>query len=115
MYRYILPDLISKAKISTMTSKHAAAVISGKCMLAMATNYSLPENLIFDVLMKDINVLKEKMENHETGSTVQSSKRNMKNVVRIKRQIQRTGLILARNAEENAIEKYQASIGKKGR
>lgn len=38
-----------------------------------------------------------------------------KNILRLRTQIYRTGLVLARHAEENALEKYQASIGVRGR
>lgn len=39
----------------------------------------------------------------------------MKKVRKLKRQIQRTGLVLARHAEENALAKYESTIGVRGR
>src|SRR5688572_16777604 len=40
---------------------------------------------------------------------------NVKSFVRLRREIQRDGLILAKHAEENALEKYNLNIGNGGR
>ena len=53
--------------------------------------------------MKDINVFK----NERRGPC---NKSDVKNVRRLKKQIERTGLVLARHAEENALEKYRALL-----
>jgi deoxycytidylate deaminase len=65
--------------------------------------------------MKDINVLKKTRTSAVDASTALLNTVDMKNVLRLKRQIQRSGLVLARHAEENALEKYISSIGIKGR
>ena len=50
MFHRVIPDLISLAETSTMTSKHAAAVISGKRVLSTATNYPLPANELVNTI-----------------------------------------------------------------
>ena len=42
-------------------------------------------------------------------------KENAKNALKLKKEFNRTGLVLARHAEENALEKYHSCIGIKGR
>jgi deoxycytidylate deaminase len=39
----------------------------------------------------------------------------IQNILKLKSQLKRTGLVLARHAEENALEKYHSCIGIKGR
>ena len=48
MFARVVPELILLAKTSTMNSKHAAALISGKHVLATGTNYSLPAGELID-------------------------------------------------------------------
>lgn len=48
MNSHVVSELINLAQMSTMTSKHAAAIVSGKRILAMATNYSLPSGDLVD-------------------------------------------------------------------
>ncbi|MEO6068462.1 MAG: hypothetical protein ABIQ41_10850 [Gemmatimonadales bacterium] len=55
--------------------------------------------------IKDINVLKK------TNQVNRLSLKDVKTVIKLRRQIQRTGLTLAKHAEENALAKYQSSIG----
>lgn len=43
------------------------------------------------------------------------SESDVKKVAQLKREVLRTGLILARHAEENALDKYESSIGVRGR
>lgn len=52
MVLHVIPELISLAKTSNMTSKHAAAVICGKRILSMATNHSLPAGELVDFAAK---------------------------------------------------------------
>lgn len=49
MFGRVIPDLISLASTSMMTSKHAAAVMSGRRVLSMANNYSLPAGHLVDL------------------------------------------------------------------
>lgn len=49
MFSRVIPELINLAKTSTMTSRHAAAIISGKRTLSTATNYSLPAGQLVDI------------------------------------------------------------------
>lgn len=55
MFTRVIPDLISLASMSMMTSKHAAAIIYGKRVLSMANNYSLPAGEIVDLAIKSTN------------------------------------------------------------
>lgn len=48
MFQPVIRNLIEVAKTSTMTSRHAAAIVSGKRLLASATNYSLPAGELVD-------------------------------------------------------------------
>ena len=58
---------------------------------------------------KDIKYLKVQ-KNHGVVD-----KSEAKQILRLKRKIQRTGLALARHAEESALAKYQSSVGVRGR
>lgn len=49
MTQAIISQMISLAKTSTMTSKHAAAIVNGKTVLSMGTNYSLPAGELVDI------------------------------------------------------------------
>ena len=49
MNTHVLSELINTAKTSTMTSRHAAAIVSGRRILSMATNYSLPAGELVDI------------------------------------------------------------------
>ena len=48
MISRVIPELIELAGTSVMSSKHAAAIVSGKRALAMAVNYPLPAGNIVD-------------------------------------------------------------------
>jgi len=52
MLSHVIPELISLAQTSTMSSRHAAAVISGRRVLSTATNYSLPAGELVDFAIK---------------------------------------------------------------
>jgi deoxycytidylate deaminase len=70
--------------------------------------------------VKDIKALKKHQCEHEKKDynnvfKALSDLSDVKKVVRLKRQIQRTGLVLARHAEENALEEYHSNIGIRGR
>lgn len=49
MQSQVLPQLLKAASTSTMGSKHAAAIMYGKRLLAIDTNCSLPAGQLVDV------------------------------------------------------------------
>jgi len=49
MYNRFLPTLIELAQTSTMTSRHAAAIINSKQILASAINHTVPAAHLVDV------------------------------------------------------------------
>jgi len=46
----VISELIKTAETSIMKSRHAAAIISGRKICSMATNYSLPDNKFIDIV-----------------------------------------------------------------
>ena len=51
MYKHsVIAKLIELAKTSTMTSKHAAAILNGRNVLSTATNYTLPSGELVDTV-----------------------------------------------------------------
>lgn len=52
MFTHIIPQLMTMAETSTMGSKHAAAIISGKRVLSMGTNYPLQAGELVDFATK---------------------------------------------------------------
>ena len=65
--------------------------------------------------MKDIKVLKKTAYGDNLVSTnSQSMKQDVKNIRRLLKQVKRTGLVLARHAEENALDRYKKLIERTG-
>lgn len=55
MHNRFLTDLVQLAQTSTMTSRHAAAIIGNKQILASAINHSVPAAHLVDVAKSVIN------------------------------------------------------------
>lgn len=59
MYKHpVISNLIALAKTSTMTSRHAAAVLRGHQALSSAINYSLPTGELVDTAAQANRVFK---------------------------------------------------------
>ena len=55
MQSQVVSELINLARFSTMGSKHAAALVAGKRILSMGTNYSLPAADLVDTATMSSN------------------------------------------------------------
>lgn len=49
MLQRVIPKLVTLAKTSNMTSRHAAAIVAGKRTLSTATNCSLPAGQLVNI------------------------------------------------------------------
>lgn len=82
-------------------------------------DHQQPRSILYMKDIKGLNVAKTqpKRHRHACNHTENESFKlcDVKQIAHLRRQIQRTGLVLARHAEENAIEKYHSTIGIRGR
>lgn len=56
VFETLIANLVALAQTSTMTSKHAAAILKGKQVLTSAVNYALPSAEILDVATKLVHM-----------------------------------------------------------
>lgn len=133
MLNTLIPELINLAKTSNMKSKHAAALIYEKTILCMATNNSytienshilnnsksLKNDDFHDIikifrLVRRINYKTTKDNKIDQkiilNKTDLLQKFTNKQLIHLKKEIKRTGYVLAHHAEENVINYFKDKI-----
>ena len=139
MLNKLIPELINLAKTSNMKSKHAAALIYEKTILCMTTNNSYtiensyimnnPKSLKNDDFQDIIKIFKlvrrinykttknNKIEQNEIEQNKIILDRNdllkqfnNKQLTHLRKEIKRTGYVLAHHAEENVINYFKDKI-----
>jgi tRNA(Arg) A34 adenosine deaminase TadA len=131
----LIPELINLAKTSNMKSKHAAALIYEKTILCMATNNSytienshilnnsksLKNDDFHDIikifrLVRRINYKTTQKSSNKNLQKIVLNKTdllkefNNKQLIHLKKEIKRTGYVLAHHAEENVINYFKDKI-----
>lgn len=128
MQSYVVSRLLKVAQSSTMTSRHATAITCGKRLLTMDTNCSLPAGELIDaadnirVTQGNSSKKYERCNYKQTSNLTKDIKvscntrnvKDVKDIHRLKDIIKRNGLVLARHAEENALDRYKKLIERTG-
>lgn len=106
----IVSELINLAQTSTMTSRHAAAIVSSKRILSIATNYSLPSGDAVDMAYRESATTKRSRfgcggEQNYTSNAIESNQRVQGSVFNaFSQKVQR---VRSRSYGERAVERFR--------